>query len=71
MDNQSNIGSADLARILAKARDAAAGGIGALSTGEALAAALVLNRPDWLATDGRHTRHLSVAERIPGRPATS
>jgi|SRR5665213_1620274 len=40
----------DLAHILAKARDAAAGGIGALSTGEAPAAALVLNRPDWLAT---------------------
>jgi hypothetical protein len=45
MVNQSNIGSADLAHILAKSRDAAAGGIGALSTGEALAAALVLNGP--------------------------
>lgn len=35
--------------ILAKVRDAAAGGRGALSTGEAVMAALVLNRPDWLA----------------------
>jgi hypothetical protein len=59
MNNQSNIGSADLAHILAKAHDAAAGGIGALSTGEALAAALVLNRPDWLATMG-----YSIAEAI-------
>jgi len=59
MVNQSNIGSADLAHILAKARDAAAGGIGALSTGEALAAALVLNRPDWLAT-----MEYSIAEAI-------
>jgi hypothetical protein len=50
MVNESNIGSADLAHILAKTRDAAVGGIGALSTGEALAAALVLNRTDWLAT---------------------
>jgi hypothetical protein len=39
----------DFAHMLAKARDAAAGGINAMSTGEALAAALVLNRPDWLA----------------------
>jgi hypothetical protein len=49
MTTVSKIGSAELAHILAKSRDAAAGGIGALSTGEALAAALVLNRPDWLA----------------------
>jgi hypothetical protein len=49
MTTVSTMGSPDLAQILAKARDAAAGGIGALSTGEALAAALVLNRPDWLA----------------------
>jgi hypothetical protein len=48
MTTVSKMGSPDLAQILAKARDAAAGGIGALSTGEALAAALVLNRPDWL-----------------------
>lgn len=39
----------DFAHMLGKARDAAAGGINAMSTGEALAAALVLNRPDWLA----------------------
>jgi hypothetical protein len=50
MTTQSKIGSADFAQILAKTRDAAAGGLGALSTGEALAAALVLNRPDWLAS---------------------
>jgi hypothetical protein len=47
---ESKIGSADFAQILAKTRDTAAGGLGALSTGEALAAALVLNRPDWLAS---------------------
>lgn len=39
----------DMNHILAKVRDAAAGGLGAMSTGEALLAALVLNRPDWLA----------------------
>ncbi len=48
MTNVSKIGNDDLAHILAKTRDAAAGGIDALSTGEALAAALILNRPDWL-----------------------
>jgi hypothetical protein len=37
-----------LAHVLAKCRDAAAGGWGVLSTGEQLMAALVLNRPDWL-----------------------
>ena len=50
MTTESKIGSADFAQILAKTRDAVAGGLGALSTGEALAAALVLNRPDWLAS---------------------
>lgn len=49
MSNVSDIGNADLKHILAKARDAAAGGVNAMSTGEALASALVLNRPDWLA----------------------
>lgn len=34
--------------LLAKCRDAKAGGWGVLSTGEKLAAALVLNRADWL-----------------------
>jgi len=34
--------------ILIKSRDAAKGGFDVLSTGEKLAAALVLNRPDWL-----------------------
>lgn len=44
------IGNAAFAQMLAKTRDAvASGGPGALSTGEALAAALILNRPDWLA----------------------
>ena len=39
-----------LNHILAKVRDAAANdGPGGMSTGEALMAALVLNRPDWLA----------------------
>lgn len=40
--------SPDFKHMLSKARDAAAGGINAMSKGEALAAALVLNRPDWL-----------------------
>jgi len=49
MTNVSEIGSADLAHILAKTREAAdRGSPGPLSTGEALVAALVLNRPDWL-----------------------
>jgi hypothetical protein len=39
----------DFVHMLGKARDAAASGINAMSTGEALAAALILNRPDWLA----------------------
>lgn len=38
----------DLDRIVMKAQSAAAGHLGVLSTGEALAAALVLNRADWL-----------------------
>lgn len=41
-----------LAHLMQKVRDAAAGGIGAMSTGEAVAVALVLNRPDWLAERG-------------------
>lgn len=45
--------------LLAKARQAASSGIGVLSTGEALAAALVLNRHDWL-TDMGYT----IAEAI-------
>jgi hypothetical protein len=45
----STIGSPDLEHILAKTRAAAEiGRPGPLSTGEALMAALVLNRPDWL-----------------------
>ncbi|RWH12891.1 MAG: hypothetical protein EOQ74_16790 [Mesorhizobium sp.] len=39
----------ELQHIITKARDAKHGGFGVLSTGEKLAAALVLNRPDWLA----------------------
>jgi len=42
-------GDATLEHILSKTRDAKNGGFGALSTGEKLAAALVLNRADWLA----------------------
>jgi hypothetical protein len=48
MSNVSRIGSAEFEHILSKARAAEAGGRGTLSTGEALVAALVLNRPDWL-----------------------
>lgn len=39
-----------LQQIISKSRDAKEGGFGVLSTGEKLAAALVLNRPDWLAS---------------------
>ena len=38
-----------LLQIVNKSRDAKNGGFGVLSTGEKLAAALVLNRADWLA----------------------
>lgn len=41
---------ATLEHILSKTRDAKNGGFGALSTGEKLAAALALNRADWLAS---------------------
>ena len=36
-------------KLLVLARHAATGYFGVLSTGEKLAAALILNRPDWLA----------------------
>lgn len=39
-----------LQQIITKARAAKNGGFGVLSTGEKLAAALVLNRADWLAS---------------------
>jgi hypothetical protein len=39
----------ELDHIVSKARDAKNGGFGVLSTGEKLAAALTLNRADWLA----------------------
>jgi len=42
--------NSDLAQIVDKARAAKHGGFGVLSTGEKLAAALVLNRADWLAS---------------------
>lgn len=48
MTTLSSIGSADLAQILCKTRDAAAGDLNGLSTEEALVAALVLNQPEWL-----------------------
>lgn len=38
--------------LMQKVRDAANGGINAMSTGEALSVALVLNRPDWLKSMG-------------------
>ena len=62
MTTVSNVGSADLGHILIKTRDAAAGGITALSTGEALAAALILNRPNWL--DGMKYTIAEARERI-------
>ncbi|WP_197339738.1 hypothetical protein [Ralstonia solanacearum] len=49
MSNVTDIGSADLAHLLGKARDAASAGIGGMSTGEKQAVALILDRPDWLA----------------------
>lgn len=49
----------ELQHIVTKARDAKHGGFGVLSTGEKLAAALVLNRPDWLAE-----MHYTLAEAI-------
>lgn len=42
----------DLIHIVEKARAAKHGGFNRLSTGEKLAAALVLNRPDWLDSMG-------------------
>jgi len=48
MNNVTNIGNAGLEQIIAKARDAAANGPGAMSEGEKVVVALVLNRPDWL-----------------------
>ena len=50
MTSQSTIGNSDLTQILGKTTDAANGGLGGVSTCEALVAALVLNRPDWLAS---------------------
>lgn len=49
MSNVTNIGSADLAHLLGKARDAARSGPNGMSSGEKLAVALILDRPDWLA----------------------
>ena len=49
----------DFKHMLKTARYAADGGINAMSTGEALAAALVLNRPDWLAA-----KNYTIAEAI-------
>ena len=40
----------ELNHMVSKARDAKHGGFGVLSTGEKLAAALILNRADWLAS---------------------
>ena len=40
----------ELDHIIRKARDAKRGGWGPQSTGEKLASALVLNRPDWIAS---------------------
>lgn len=48
-----------LQQITDKSRDAKHGGFGVLSTGEKLAAALVLNRADWLEKMG-----YSMAEAI-------
>ncbi|KDR37823.1 hypothetical protein [Caballeronia glathei] len=39
---------AEYAHLISKCREAKATGIGMLSTGEKLAAAIVLNKPDWI-----------------------
>lgn len=49
--------------LMQKVRDAASGGINAMSLGEALAAALVLNRSDWLAQMGYTPRAGDRADR--------
>ncbi|MGK9236343.1 hypothetical protein KXS07_31465 [Inquilinus limosus] len=49
MSEVPQIGNADLAHMIQKARAAPNGSFGVLSTGEKLIAALLLNRPDWLA----------------------
>ena len=49
----------ELDHIVAKSRHVAAGGFGVLSTGEKLAAALVLNRPDWLALIPQAARQIA------------
>ena len=48
MTNVSNIGGADLAHRLGKTHGAASSGPDGMSTGEKLAVALILDRPDWL-----------------------
>ncbi|MHB2268117.1 hypothetical protein [Pseudaminobacter salicylatoxidans] len=52
----------ELQHIITKARDAKHGEFGVLSTGEKLAVALVLNRPDWLA--GMHYTLAEAIERV-------
>jgi len=60
MTTVATIGSEDFAHILAKTRDAAEmGRPGPLSTGEALIAALILDRPDWL-----RERSYTIAEAL-------
>jgi hypothetical protein len=44
--------TAERRHLVSKCMDAKAGGFDVLSTGEKVAAALVLNRPDWLAQMG-------------------
>ena len=60
MSNEAN--NAEYHHMLAKCRDARDGGWGLLSTGEQLAAALVLNRADWLEAAGYTTAE--AVERI-------
>ncbi|MGL4965431.1 MAG: hypothetical protein ACRC67_29685 [Inquilinus sp.] len=49
MSEVPQIGNADLAHMIRKARTAADGSFGVHSTGEKLVVALLLDRPDWLA----------------------
>lgn len=52
MSDIPQIGNAALAHMIQKARSAAGGSFGVLSTGEKLVVALLLDRPDWLADMG-------------------
>lgn len=62
MSNVSSIRNEDLERLLDKLRAAAAAhGPEGMRAGEAIAVALVLNRPDWPSASARKTARSSLA----------